>query len=70
MFSFGLGGAELLNIDINRIALPIGLTLFAAVIAIRVWAETERRSLADIIDYPGEPSVVPDVGGMSYAKRS
>jgi len=44
LFSFGLGGAELLNFDIDRFALPTGLVLFAAVIAIRVWARTENRS--------------------------
>jgi len=37
-FSFGLGGAELLGYEMNPFALPLGLTLFAVVIAIRVWA--------------------------------
>jgi len=39
-FSFGLGGAELLGYEINLIALPLGVTLFAIVIAIRVWARS------------------------------
>jgi high-affinity nickel-transport protein len=40
--AFVLGGAEILNFDIDRMALPIGLGLFAAVIAIRVWSRTGR----------------------------
>lgn len=40
VFSFGLGGAELAGWDLDRIALPLGLVLFATVIAIRVWART------------------------------
>ena len=36
LFSFGLGGAELLGFDLDRIALPTGLLLFATVITIRV----------------------------------
>jgi len=38
LFSFGLGGAELAGYEINRIALPLGLMLFALVIGIRMWA--------------------------------
>jgi nickel/cobalt transporter (NiCoT) family protein len=45
VFSFGLGGAELFDLDIDRLALPIGLSLFVAVIAIRVWARAEKRLL-------------------------
>jgi high-affinity nickel-transport protein len=41
--SFALGGAEILDFDIDQIALPIGLGLFVAVIAIRVWSRTEKR---------------------------
>ena len=40
IFSFGLGGAELLGHEINQFALPLGLVLFAIVIAIRVWARS------------------------------
>jgi high-affinity nickel-transport protein len=40
LFAFGLGGAELLGYEINQVALPLGLALFAIVIAIRVWARS------------------------------
>jgi high-affinity nickel-transport protein len=38
--SFGLGGAELVGYEINQYALPLGLMLFAVVIAIRIWARS------------------------------
>lgn len=40
LFAFGLGGAELSGYEINQVALPLGLVLFAIVIAIRVWARS------------------------------
>jgi high-affinity nickel-transport protein len=40
IFSFGLGGAELAGYEINRYALPLGVMLFALVIAVRVWARS------------------------------
>ena len=43
IFSFGLGGSELLGFEWDRFALPLGLTLFAIVIAIRVWARSGSR---------------------------
>ena len=52
VFSFGLGGAELLQLDIDRFALPLGCVLFAYLIALRVWAarepteETHANSIA------------------------
>src|SRR4030095_14207431 len=42
LFAFGLGGAELMGVEINQFALPLGLALFAIVISIRVWARTSR----------------------------
>ena len=38
VFSFGLGGAELLKLHIDRIALPLGCVLFVYLIALRVWS--------------------------------
>jgi high-affinity nickel-transport protein len=38
VFSFGLGGAEQLKLDIDRIALPLGCVLFVYLIALRVWS--------------------------------
>ncbi|GAC1438486.1 MAG: hypothetical protein NVS1B11_30760 [Terriglobales bacterium] len=46
IFSFGLGGAELTDMNLDRFALPLGLTLFAMVIGIRVWARSSSRFLA------------------------
>jgi nickel/cobalt transporter (NiCoT) family protein len=40
IFSFGLGGADLVGYEMNHLALPVGLTLFALVMAIRIWART------------------------------
>jgi len=42
LFAFGLGGAELMGYEINQLALPLGLALFAIVISIRVWARSSR----------------------------
>lgn len=47
IFSFGLGGAGLAGIELDAYALPLGLTLFVTVLAIRVWARSgprEKRS--------------------------
>ena len=43
IFSFGLGTAELAGVELSHFALPLGLTLFAIVIAIRVWARSGSR---------------------------
>lgn len=40
MFSFGIGGAELLGVETTAFALPLGLALFAIVIAVRVSARS------------------------------
>lgn len=40
ILSFGLGGSELLGVDLTRVALPLGFALFAVVITIRVWARS------------------------------
>jgi high-affinity nickel-transport protein len=42
LFAFGLGGAELSGIELTEVALPLGLSLFGIVIAIRIWARTRR----------------------------
>ncbi|PYU76904.1 MAG: hypothetical protein DMG49_00610 [Acidobacteria bacterium] len=46
IFSLGLGGAELASMNLDRFALPLGLTLFVMVIAIRVWARSSSRLFA------------------------
>ncbi len=40
IFSFGLGGAGLAGIELDRYALPLGLSLFVTVLAIRIWARS------------------------------
>jgi len=41
LFSFSLGSAELLNLDVDRIALPRGCVLFVYLIALRFWSARE-----------------------------
>lgn len=38
VFSFGLGGAELLQMDVDRFALPLGCLLFVYLAALRIWS--------------------------------
>jgi nickel/cobalt transporter (NiCoT) family protein len=38
VFSFGLGGAELLKWNVDRIALPLGCVLFVYLVALRIWS--------------------------------
>jgi len=53
IFAFGLGGAELIGVDLSRVALPLGCSLFALVLAIRIWARSkdsvpcQKRVLGD-----------------------
>jgi high-affinity nickel-transport protein len=44
VFSFGLGGAELLKFDVDRIALPLGCALFLCLVALRVWSLREAAA--------------------------
>lgn len=46
--AFGLGGAELAGVELDRFALPLGITLFAVVIGTRVWARWQSPSGAFI----------------------
>lgn len=46
VFSFGLGSAELLNLDVDQMALPLGCSLFVYLIALRVWSRHEPRPSA------------------------
>jgi high-affinity nickel-transport protein len=41
LFSFSLGSAELLKLDVDRIALPLGCLLFVYLIALRFWSARE-----------------------------
>jgi high-affinity nickel-transport protein len=44
VFSFGLGGAELLKLDVDQIALPLGCVLFLCLIALRIWSLREQAA--------------------------
>lgn len=46
LFSFGIGGGELLGFELEHVALPLGLLMFAAVIVIRLWANSRSENLA------------------------
>ncbi len=44
IFSFGLGGAELARIELDRFIFPLGIALFAVVIGIRIWARSNNSA--------------------------
>lgn len=48
IFSFSLGGAELLGVQLDRLVLPLGLCLFVGVIAIRVWARSKGFTVSTL----------------------
>lgn len=41
LFSFSLGGAELLKLGVDRVALPLGCILFLGLIGLRVWSASD-----------------------------
>jgi len=43
LFSFGLGGTDLMGLDTDHFALPLGLVLFAIVLTTRIWGRTNAR---------------------------
>jgi nickel/cobalt transporter (NiCoT) family protein len=51
-FAFGLGFAELAGVELNRIALPTGLGLFATVLGIRLWARSDFAATAPSSSVP------------------
>ncbi len=40
--SFGVGVGELAGLDLNRLALPLGIVLFVAVVTLRLWSGRSR----------------------------
>jgi nickel/cobalt transporter (NiCoT) family protein len=55
IFAFSLGGAELFGMELARIALPLGLSLFIVVLAIRIWARSNRQAAEPEVTHT-EPS--------------
>jgi high-affinity nickel-transport protein len=51
-FAFGLGGAELVGFDLGRLALPVGLALFATVLAIRIWSRFNPIPDSKVVTVP------------------
>jgi nickel/cobalt transporter (NiCoT) family protein len=47
IFAFGLGGAELLGTELASIELPLGISLFATVLGIRIWARSKGPATRD-----------------------
>ena len=45
IFSFGLGGAELVGIELDHFIFPTGIALFAVVIGIRIWARSNVSTM-------------------------
>lgn len=58
IFSLGLGGAELFGIEVSPFALPVGLGLFGAVLAIRLWARGSLRLSQGPRYRPGSRSLI------------
>jgi high-affinity nickel-transport protein len=44
VFAFGLGGAELLSVQLTRVAVPLGISLFAIVLGTRIWARSNGQT--------------------------
>ena len=66
IFAFGLGGAELIGVELAGIALPLGLSLFIVVLGIRIWARVEWPSPKRFSHFRGlrsgqEPQTYTDV---------
>jgi nickel/cobalt transporter (NiCoT) family protein len=52
VFSFALGGAELLKLDIEQAALPLGCTLFAGLVALRIWGSRGQLEAETVDSMP------------------
>ena len=48
IFSFGLGGAELIGIELDRFIFPLGIALFITVIGIRIWARSSCSAMPSV----------------------
>jgi high-affinity nickel-transport protein len=46
VFSFSIAAADFARVDIDRFALPMGLTMFLVVVGLRLWAARTPRTVA------------------------
>ena len=44
IFAFGLGGAELIGVELAPLAIPLGVSLFAIVLGTRIWARSNGQT--------------------------
>jgi high-affinity nickel-transport protein len=49
IFAFGLGGAEVIGMELDRFAFPLGIMLFITVVGIRIWARSLRIRCNDTL---------------------
>lgn len=47
IFAFALGGAELSGNELTSVGLPLGLSLFAIVLGLRIWARSKGPTVRD-----------------------
>jgi high-affinity nickel-transport protein len=45
VFAFGLGGTELLGMELSPVAVPLGISLFAIVLVTRIWARSNGQTV-------------------------
>jgi high-affinity nickel-transport protein len=60
IFSFGLGFSELAGFELDRVALPMGIGMFVAVVGIRIWARMPSVPVKEKIGVPQNATISPE----------